>query len=514
MQGARATRRRLGANLFARWGGREDSTTAARPRDALHPERGSGLDVVVLPGGGRTGGVFPPREARPLGLASLERTGREAPALLERAHQPASPGRPHGEAGASIAHGDRDTVRGPARVGDAPHGARRDAPVPQAQDAQENGLRPGRPLAVFVFFSFLLPDAFSFCFRLSSRGPLSGSFFLVVIVVVRIVIREVAALLREPIQQTLAPPRADGDDAGGDAGARRHPNARRSLRPGAPPRGRESLRHPRRNPRGGGGGADQRMVVRAEDRGGGVLSAGTRDDGQHAGAAAKVDVGNLAGVRELVPAAQYARALRARRRTRVVGPGPASIVPASVRATERIVVAVAVVAAVPVELHEVAGGRAHEEHVPVARDGDARTVVRGGGVLDDRRERRDPARGGCAEDVRERAGRDGELGGARRRARGREAERRAARDVASRRGDARDGLRAVVEGELVQVHAPPLGDDRERVPAVAPLRCEERALLGDRRGRPPEAAQASTPAPNLQRRGRHQGRGPRARVAF
>ena len=27
---------------------------------------------------------------------------------------------------------------------------------------------------------------------------------------------------------------------------------------------------------------------------------------------------------------------------------------------------------------------------------------------------------------------------------------------------------------------------------------EERALIGDRRGRPPEAAQASTPAPNLQ----------------
>ena len=34
-------------------------------------------------------------------------------------------------------------------------------------------------------------------------------------------------------------------------------------------------------------------------------------------------------------------------------------------------------AAVPVELYEVAGGRAHEEHVPVARDGDARAVVRG-----------------------------------------------------------------------------------------------------------------------------------------
>ena len=272
--------------------------------------------------------MFPPREARPRrGLARRgSRTGREATALLERAHQPASPGRPHGEAGASVTHGDRDTVRGPARVGDAPHGARRDAPVPQAQDAQENGLRPGRPLAVFFFFffSFLLPDAFSFSRRprLSSRsrGPLSrGKFGLVVIVFVRVVVRDKAALLREAIQKALAPPRADGDDAGGDSGDWRHPNARRALRPGAPPRGRESLRHPRRNPRGGGGGANQRMVVRAEDRGGGVFSSRTRDDGQNAGAAAKVDVGNLAGVRELVPAAQHARALRLRRRTRVVG---------------------------------------------------------------------------------------------------------------------------------------------------------------------------------------------------
>ena len=42
---------------------------------------------------------------------------------------------------------------------------------------------------------------------------------------------------------------------------------------------------------------------------------------------------------------------------------------------------------IPVELHEVPGACSHEKRVRVARDADARAVVRRGGVLDNGRQR-------------------------------------------------------------------------------------------------------------------------------
>ena len=169
---------------------------------------------------------------------------------------------------------------------------------------------------------------------------------------------------------------------------------------------------------------------------------------------------------------------------------------------------------VPRALHEVTGGCAEDEDVGVAGDGDARAVVRGGGVFFDRGERgrgegRGERGGGHAG-----GGQGGTLLGGRG---GTHAEDGAASKLAPPRPRAGGSLGGVGEDQVEEMHAPALSDDGKGGAPVAPLGGEVGALLEDRLGRPrvpPDATPVAAAAPNLNRGWGDERRRPRASVVF
>ena len=231
---------------------------------------------------------------------------------------------------------------------------------------------------------------------------------------------------------------------------------------------------------GGCGGATLERVVRGEERG---ASTGGDDGDEESERGGEIEVYDGAGGREAVCSADEAAA-------------GCDAVP------------------VPRALHEVTGGCAEDEDVGVAGDGDARAVVRGGGVFFDRGER------GRGEGRGERGG--GHAGGGRGGdaswgSGGTHAEDGAASKLAPTRPRAGGSLGGVGEDQVEEMHAPALSDDGKGGAPVAPLGGEVGALLEDRLGRPrvpPDATPVAAAAPNLNRGWGDERRRPRASVVF
>ena len=119
-------------------------------------------------------------------------------------------------------------------------------------------------------------------------------------------------------------------------------------------------------------------------------------------------------------------------------------------------------------------GWCEDEDVGVAGDGDARAVVRGGGVFFDRGER------GRGEDAANAEGDTPEAAGGTLWGRGEPTRRMARRRSSHRRARAPGEPGGVGEDQVEEMHAPALSDDGKGGAPVAPLGGEVGALLEDR----------------------------------